>query len=62
MRCVLAAYEETQALQVSPNLLRAAIKRQQAGKYKAKVAGQKRARDHKAANPMPVSELADVFR
>ena len=49
-------------LQVSPNLLRAAVKRQQAGKYKAKVAGQKRAREHRAANPMPKSELADVFR
>ena len=48
--------------QVSPNLLRAAVKRQQAGKYKAKVANQKRAREHRAANPLPKSELADVFR
>lgn len=47
---------------MSPNVLRAAIKRQKAGKYAGKVAGKQRQREHRADNPMPRSELADVFR
>lgn len=48
--------------QVSPNILRAAIKRQKAGKYARKVAGRQDQREHRLENPMPRSELADVFR
>lgn len=46
---------------VSPNAIRAMRKKAAAGKYKGKVAKEAKRRDHVAANPMPRSELDDVF-
>lgn len=46
---------------VSPNLVRAEAKRMKAGKYSAKLKNKERRKGHALANPLPVSELADVF-
>ncbi|BDA41073.1 Ribosome biogenesis protein BRX1 homolog [Coccomyxa sp. Obi] len=47
---------------VSPNKIRAAIKKQSAGKYSAKVKARGKRREHVAANPIPKDELGDVFK
>ncbi|KFM27033.1 Ribosome biogenesis protein brx1 [Auxenochlorella protothecoides] len=47
---------------VSPNAIRAALKKQQSGKYGAKVDAREHRKQHVAANPLPRSELADVFQ
>ena len=48
---------EEMALQV-----RAEAKRQMSGKYSAKLATTQKRKTHAEANPLPVSELADVFK
>ena len=45
-----------------PAQVRAAAKRQSAGKYKGKVAARERRKGHVAANPAPRDEYADVFQ
>ena len=47
---------------VSPNAVRAALKRRDAGAYAARVAAQAKRRAHVAAHPAPRGALADVFR
>eukprot|EP00798_Chlamydomonas_sp_ICE-L_P021638 gene21638-28647_t len=47
---------------ISPNAVRAAAKRQAAGKYKNKVGQKERRKEHVAANPLPVDELDAVFK
>ncbi|KAK9820122.1 hypothetical protein WJX72_006346 [[Myrmecia] bisecta] len=47
---------------VSPNKVRALVKKQQSAKYGTKVAARQKRREHKAAHPLPHDELADVFR
>ena len=42
--------------------VRAMLKRQQQGKYVAKVASREERKQHVAANPLPKDELADVFK
>lgn len=42
--------------------IRAAEKRQKAGKYKRKVATKQKRKQHAQANPLPISEFADVFK
>jgi len=46
---------------VSPNAVRAALKKKVAGKYVAKVQARQARKEHTAANPMPRSELEDLF-
>lgn len=41
--------------------LRAETKKIKAGKYTAKLQSRERRKKHAQANPLPVSELADVF-
>ncbi|CAL5227475.1 g10452 [Coccomyxa viridis] len=47
---------------VSPNKIRAAVKKQNAGKYATKVKARSKRKQHVAANPAPRDELAGVFR
>ncbi|GAB4815163.1 hypothetical protein N2152v2_002209 [Parachlorella kessleri] len=47
---------------VSPNTIRALLKKQQSGKYAGKVASKAARKQHVADNPLPHDELADVFR
>ena len=47
---------------VSPNAVRAALKRRMQGKYTDKVASREQRKAHLAANPMPKNALGDVFR
>lgn len=42
--------------------IRAAIKKQSAGKYSAKVKARGKRREHVAAHPIPKDELGDVFK
>lgn len=42
--------------------IRAAVKKQSAGKYGAKVKARSRRREHVAAHPIPKDELGDVFK
>ncbi len=42
--------------------IRAMLKKQKAGKYTSKVGAQQKRREHEAANPLPRSELDDIFR
>lgn len=42
--------------------VRSAMKKKQAGKYKAKVASKQMHKAHVAANPMPRNEIDEVFR
>ncbi len=53
-------YENT--TYVSPNVIRAALKRQKAGKYNTKVTSRARRREHVAKNPLPKDEFADTFK
>ncbi len=50
------------AAYVSPNVLRAALRTQRAGKYTQKVQQRARRREHKARNPKQADALAGVFR
>ncbi|KAG1676612.1 hypothetical protein FOA52_008741 [Chlamydomonas sp. UWO 241] len=47
---------------VSPNAVRSALKKTVAGKYKAKVVSKVAHKAHVAANPMPRSDIDEVFR
>lgn len=47
---------------VSPNAIRSALKRQVQAKYTRKVESRERYKAHHVANPMPKSELGDVFK
>lgn len=47
---------------VSPNAIRAAIKRSKQSKYVSKVGARKQRKDHLAANKVPRNELSDVFK
>eukprot|EP00878_Enallax_costatus_P005639 GHUV01005913.1.p1 GENE.GHUV01005913.1~~GHUV01005913.1.p1 ORF type:complete len:300 (+),score=90.79 GHUV01005913.1:258-1157(+) len=47
---------------VAPNMMRRLLKQQKAGKYSQKVQQKARRREHEAANPMPVSEIDEVFK
>jgi ribosome biogenesis protein BRX1 len=47
---------------VSPNVVRAALKRKKAGKYTTKVAARERRRGHRQQNKLPKGALADVFK
>lgn len=42
--------------------IRAAVKKQNAGKYATKVKARSKRKQHVAANPAPRDELAGVFR
>ncbi len=46
----------------SPNAVRAAIKRQAAGKYGSKVAARDRREAHKGDNPLPRDPMEGLFR
>jgi len=46
---------------VSPNAVRAAIKRKAQGKYGSKVDSRQQRKNHLAANQVPKNELGDVF-
>ncbi|EFN51407.1 hypothetical protein CHLNCDRAFT_141045 [Chlorella variabilis] len=47
---------------VSPNTIRAMLKRQQQGKYVSKVQSREGRKAHVAAHPLPRDELGDVFK
>lgn len=47
---------------VSPNAVRAMVKKAKAGRYISKVAAKEHRREHRAEHPMPLNEFADVFR
>ncbi len=47
---------------VSPNAVRAALKKKAQGKYVAKVASRQQRKAHIANNPLPKNELGDVFK
>lgn len=47
---------------VSPNAVRAALKKKAQGKYVAKVASRQNRKAHIAANPLPKNALGDVFK
>ncbi|KAL4452775.1 hypothetical protein ABPG75_008437 [Micractinium tetrahymenae] len=47
---------------VSPNTIRSMLKRQQQGKYVAKVQSRQERKQHVAANPLPKDVLGDVFK
>lgn len=47
---------------VSPNAIRAAVKRQAQGKYSSKVISREQRKGHVAAHKAPKDELRDVFR
>lgn len=42
--------------------LRKDLKKQKAGKYSSKLFSKQRRKAHAQANPLPVNELADVFK
>lgn len=46
----------------SPNAVRAAMKRQQGGKYSVKVQAKQRRKEHVQKNPMPRDALEDTFK
>lgn len=47
---------------VAPNMMRRLLKQQKAGKYSQKVQQKAKRREHEAANPMPISEIDEVFK
>ncbi|KAG2485436.1 hypothetical protein HYH03_015815 [Edaphochlamys debaryana] len=47
---------------MSPNAIRAAVKRKAAGKYGSKVAARDRRTEHKAANPTPRAPMEGLFK
>lgn len=47
---------------VSPNAIRAALKRETQTKYSSKVQSRKLRKEHEAANQVPESQFADVFK
>ena len=47
---------------VSPNTIRAALKKQSQGKYADKISSRQQRKSHKAENKVPRSELSDVFK
>lgn len=47
---------------VSPNAIRSMLKRQQQGKYVAKVQSREQRKAHVAANPLPKDQLGGVFK
>lgn len=47
---------------VSPNAVRAALKKKSQGKYVSKVQSREKRKEHVNANPLPPKEFGDVFR
>ena len=59
--CVVVIWGSDLSLMKLTLQIRAETKRQQAGKYKKKVMSKEHRKAHALKNPLPVSELADVF-
>lgn len=47
---------------ISPNAVRSAVKKKQAGKYKTKIGSKERHKAHVMANPLPRNVVDEVFR